>query len=138
MLIELGALAIALTGGAWALARRHRARLYDRQRQRLAVIRQTQAPELGLSRHGAPDFSQRVVRLLDFLPAELFQRLSAEIVRLQSAERTFVLAHKKGGTIAYETLIQQAPAVVAYYHAPELMGFFSSVVGTRLVPTPIA
>jgi len=137
MLIELGALAIALTGGAWGLARRHRARLYDRQRRRVAAIRQTQAPALGLGRHGVPDFSRRVVRLPDFLPAELFARLSAEVVRLQSAERTFVPAHKKGGTIAYETLIQKAPAVVAYYHAPELMGFFSSVVGTPVVPTPI-
>ena len=84
MLIELGALAVALTGGAWGLARRHRARLYDRQRRRIAAIRQTQAPALGLSRHGAPDFSRRVVRLHDFLPAELFARLDRTLEYLRT------------------------------------------------------
>src|SRR5262249_15028660 len=132
-----GAVPCPPAGGGGALPAGPGARLYDRQRRRVAAIRQTQAPALGLGRHGVPDFSRRVVRLRDFLPAELFARISAEVVRLQSAERTLVPAHKKGGTIAYETLIQQAPAVVAFYHAPELMGFFSSVVGTGVVPTPI-
>jgi hypothetical protein len=137
MLLEVGALGIVLAGGAWSVARRRRTRLYEAQRNRIAVIRQTHAQDLGLARHGVPDFAARLVRVPDFLPAAAFARLHADILRLQAAERSFVPAHKKGGTIAYETLITEAPSVVAYYQSPELMGFFSSVVRARVVPTPI-
>ena len=137
MLIELGALGIALTGGAWALARGRRACLYARQRQRLGEIQRTSAQDLGLERHGVPDFAKGLVRIPDFLPAQAFARLQTDIVGLQSAERSFVPTHKKGGTIAYETLIRQTPAIVAYYHSPQLMGFLSSIVGTAVAPTPI-
>jgi hypothetical protein len=137
MLLELGTLGAILTGGAWGLARRRRTRLYEEQGNRIAVIRQTHALDLGLQRHGAPDFAKRLVRVPDFLPAGVFARLRADVLELQMAERSFVPAHKKGGTIAYEALIAEAPTVVAYYQSPELMGFFSSVIRTQVSPTPI-
>jgi hypothetical protein len=137
MLLEVAALGIVAAGGTWGLALWQRARLYEGQRNRIAVIRQTHAQELGLARHAVPDFSRRLVRVPDFLPAGVFARLRGDILRLQMAERSFVPAHKKGGTIAYETLIAEAPSVVAYYHAPELMRFFSSVIQAEVSPTPV-
>jgi hypothetical protein len=137
MLLEVGVLGIVLAGSAWGIARWQRVRLYEGQRNHIAVVRQTHAQDLGLKRHGVPDFSRRLVRVPDFLPAGVFARLRADILQLQAAERSFVPTHKKGGTIAYETLIADAPSVVAYYHSPELMGFFFSVIGSRVWPTPV-
>jgi hypothetical protein len=48
-----------------------------------------------------------------------------------------VPAHKQGGTVAYETLIAAAPAIVACYHSAGLRDIVSRLVGTRLRPTPI-
>jgi hypothetical protein len=137
MLLELGALGIVLAGGTFGLARRRRGRLYEEQRNRIAVIRQTHGQDLGLARHAAPDFSRHLVRVPDFLPAGVFARLRDDILKLQAAERSFVPAHKKGGTIAYEALIERAPSVVAYYQSAELMGFFSSAVREDVSPTPV-
>jgi hypothetical protein len=137
MLLEVGAVGIVVIGGAWGVARRQRARLYDARRNRIAAIRQTHAQELGLARHGERDFSKHLVRIPDFLPAGAFARLRSDILQLQAAERSFVPAHKKGGTIAYEALIAEAPAVIAYYHSPELMAFFSSVIQAQVSPTPV-
>ena len=137
MLLEVGALGSVVLAGAWGLARLRRARLYETQRNRIAVIRRTHAQDLGLNRHAIPDFSTHLVRVPNFLPAAVFARLRADILHLQAAERSFVPAHKKGGTVAYETLIGEAPSVVAYYQSPELMDFFSAAVGATVSPTPL-
>jgi hypothetical protein len=137
MLLEFGTLGVVLAGSAWGIARWQRVRLYEGQRNRIAVVRQTHAQDLGLRRHGVPDFSKHLVQVPNFLPAGVFARLRADILQLQAAERSFVPVHKKGGTIAYETLIADAPSVVAYYHSPALMGFFSSAIGAAVSPTPV-
>ena len=46
-------------------------------------------------------------------------------------------AHKKGGTVAYETLIKHAPDLVALYHAPAFQGAISRIIGLYVRPTPI-
>jgi hypothetical protein len=48
-----------------------------------------------------------------------------------------VPTHKKGGTIAYETLIAAAPAIVGFYHAAAFEAFVSRLVGVPVRPTPI-
>ena len=73
----------------------------------------------------------------DFLPQQGFAILRAAIIRLLTYERSLVPAHKKGGTVAYETLITAAPAVVALYHSASLTEFVSRVVGARVHPTPL-
>lgn len=84
-----------------------------------------------------PDFGNRLAVLPAFLPAEVFEALRNEAENLIAPERSYIPTHKKGGTIAYETLITAAPQIVSFYHSPQLMKFVSRVVGVPLVPTPI-
>src|SRR5262245_66024040 len=56
---------------------------------------------------------------------------------MATPERSCVPSHKKGGTIAYETLIRSAPAIVALYHSHGPKDFISRLVGVHVVPTPI-
>ena len=51
------------------------------------------------------------------VPAVAFAALKADVERLASPERSFVPVHKKGGTIAYETLIASAPTI-AFWGSP--------------------
>jgi hypothetical protein len=52
-------------------------------------------------------------------------------------ERSFVPTHKKGGTAAYETLITDAPAIVAFYQSRDLKSLVSRLVGCTVQPTPL-
>ncbi len=91
------------------------------------------APE----QHAAPSFADHLVVIPNFLPAETFQQLHDEIVGFGQTERTYLPTHKQGGTIAYETLHQHAPKVVAFFNATYLRTLFSKLVGAILYPTPI-
>ncbi|HEX7127934.1 MAG TPA: 2OG-Fe(II) oxygenase, partial [Thermodesulfobacteriota bacterium] len=50
--------------------------------------------------------------------------------------RNYVPRHKKGGSVSAYTLAREAPAIVALYHAPALVGFLSAVSGQPLRPCP--
>jgi len=84
-----------------------------------------------------PGFEAGLAVMPDFLPAATFAALAGEAEQLASPERSFVPAHKQGGTVAYETLIAAAPAIVACYHSAGLRDIVSRLVGTPLRPTPI-
>jgi hypothetical protein len=138
MIGELMIGAGAVTAGGLTYARSRRGRLYRELEGRLASIAGLHAPDLGASRtREAPGFADRLVVVSDLLPAETLATLRAEAERLVGPERSFVPAHKKGGTIAYETLIEQAPAIVAFYHAADFQALISRLVGVRVQPTPI-
>ena len=51
----------------------------------------------------------------DVLPAQSFRELLAGIEGLSGTERSFLPTHKKGGTVAFDTLKAEAPALVASY-----------------------
>jgi 2OG-Fe(II) oxygenase superfamily len=128
----------AITAGGIAFARGRRAKLYRALAERIRRI--TGARRLALEeldRRAAPSFADRLARLDDFLPQESFAAVRTEAERLVGPERSFVPTHKKGATTAYETLIADAPALVALYHSPQLIGFVSRLVGTSVRPTPI-
>ncbi|MBV8564332.1 MAG: 2OG-Fe(II) oxygenase [Methylobacteriaceae bacterium] len=96
------------------------------------------APTMRAFAAGAvPQFDRRLISVRDFLPEDAFTRLREEVSRLVDTERSFVPAHKKGGTIAYETLIKSAPCAVALYHSRDFQRFLSGIVGEKLVPTPL-
>jgi hypothetical protein len=84
-----------------------------------------------------PSFEDRLAVVADLLPPEHLARIAAQIERLSSAERSYVPAHKKGGTIAYETLCTEAPAVVALYHSPPFHALLSRILGVAVKPTPL-
>src|ERR1700722_16794156 len=128
----------AVTAGGYAYARGRRAKLYRGLADRIAGIKRKAALDLeALRAHSVPDFADRLATQPDFLPAASFEAVKAEAERLVAPERSFVPAHKKGGTTAYETLIANAPAIVALYHSSELMDFVSRLVGVQVRPTPI-
>ena len=138
MIGELMIGAGAVTASGYTYARRRRVRLYRELEGRLARISAAHAPDLwAMRQREVPGFADRLAVVTDLLPAEAFATLRAEAERLVGPERSFVPTHKKGGTVAYETLIAAAPAIVALYHAADLKGFISRVVGVGVEATPI-
>jgi hypothetical protein len=133
--LMIGAGAAAAVG--FTYARRRRVSLYRDLEKRLARVVEA-APALdGLARRELPRFDDRFVTLPDVLPAQTFAALKAEAERLATPERSFVPTHKKGGTVAYETLIASAPAIVTLYHGKAFQDFISRLVGEAVQPTPI-
>jgi hypothetical protein len=132
--ILIGTTAATAGGFTYALRRRHR--LYHDFEGRISAI--AGAPELWPARErAAPCFADHLAVMPDLLPAETFARVRAEATRLVAPERSFVPNHKKGGTVAYETLIVSAPTIVALYHCAGFKDFISRVVGASVQPTPI-
>jgi hypothetical protein len=127
----------ALAGGL-VYARSKRAKLYGDLAARADKVAAADASEFASIRQQvAPSFQDRLAIVPDFLPEALFAKLHAATVQLLGSERSFVPAHKKGGTIAYETLIAAAPFAVGLYRSIGMTEFVSRVVGARVYPTPI-
>ena len=72
-----------------------------------------------------------------WLPAALVARMLVEVERVRPAiHRNAVPRHKKGGSVGYYTLIEQAPTILAVYRAPAFIEFLRAVTGERLQPCP--
>ena len=131
----------AFATGGFVYAKSRRARLYRELTDRIAQVSQAHEPDwAAVGSDRLPDFADRLAVVPDFLPARGFAALAAEAERLAAPERSFVPTHKKGGTVAYETLIASAPAIVAFYHAADVQDFISRLVGVRvsgLVPVAV-
>lgn len=91
-----------------------------------------------VNRSDLPGFDSRLARLRVALDNDTFQAVRDEIVALVKTERSYLPSHKKGGTVAYETLICEAPKTVALYQSAWLSGMLSEIVGEKLQPTPLA
>jgi len=137
MLFEVAATTGALaTGGALGLAYKRSAH-YGRLGRELDQARPALKGVEAIETRPAPDFSQLFASQTDFLPEPVFAELRDQIETLVQHERSFIPTHKKGGTVAYETIIARAPKVASLYHSPALAGFVSRVVGVRVEPTPL-
>jgi hypothetical protein len=138
MLLELVAgTGLALAGGL-AYARTRRRALYRDLGGRLASI-DVSSPagnKLGEDR-ALPSFAERLAVLPRFLSDHTFAGLKREALRLVGPERSYLPTHKKGGTVAYETVIAAAPAIAAFYHSPALQEFVSRLVAAEVRPTPL-
>jgi hypothetical protein len=84
-----------------------------------------------------PSFAQHLATLDNVLPPDEFSHLVQEVEELVQTERSYLPTHKKGGTVAYETLERKAPALVELYRSQALQAFVSEIVKLRLVPTPM-
>jgi 2OG-Fe(II) oxygenase superfamily len=134
--LVIGAGAAAAVG--FGYARRRRRTLYHDHECRVARAVAARGLVPGdLAERALPGFDDRFVTLPDLLPQPTFEVLKAEAQSLVAPERSFVPAHKKGGTVAYETLIEAAPAIVALYHSEGFRNFISRVAGVAVQPTPI-
>jgi hypothetical protein len=124
---------------ALSALRLRRVRLYRSLDRRLAEIKAASASvePVEWCDRALPAFDERLAVLPAVLPPEQITRIAREIDRLSASERSYVPAHKKGGTIAYETLCAETPAVVALYNSPRLHALLSRIIGADVVPTPL-
>jgi hypothetical protein len=118
--------------------RSSRVALYRDLGQRQTGLRTVAATLLPpLARQDVPAFDDRLVTVSNVLPEAVFSCIRDDIEAMSDSERSYLPTHKKGGTIAYETLVSGAPSVVALYLSPELGAFVSRIVGIRVEPTPL-
>lgn len=130
--------ALLATAGAMAFVRGRRGRLYKRLDEQIQRIRGLVGFDLREAvARPIPSFKDRLAVLPAFLPLAVFEALRREAESLVLPERSYVPTHKKGGTIAYETLIQAAPQIVSLYHSTVMMKFVAEIVGETLIPTPL-
>ena len=120
---------------AWSTRARHYRRLGRFQAE--AAVRSGDFAVVGPANIGLPLFEQRLAVLEKPLREGDFRAIAAEVDQLSRTERSFVPTHKKGGTVAYETLCETAPRIVALYQSAALRNLISGIVGARVVPTPL-
>jgi hypothetical protein len=84
-----------------------------------------------------PSFAERLSTLDNVLPSDEFSRLVEDVEKLVETERSYLPAHKKGGTVAYETLKRRAPRLVELYRSRDLQGLVSDIVKLEIGPTPL-
>lgn len=138
-LIGTGIAATLLATATLAYLRSGRMRLYRElgSRQQLIAGRASGIHVAAEGRTQLPDFGQRLAELDQALPQDEFERLTAEVEKIVSTERSYLPTHKKGGTVAYETLCNSAPEIVAIYLSPHMQALVSSIVGAKVEPTPL-
>lgn len=136
MLLEMTVGASAAMAGGFAYAKGKRNRLYRRLADRTAAISSANPIAVAAQGRALPSFADRLAVITNVLEQASFERVRAEAERHAAAERSYVPAHKKGGTVAYETLIESSPSIVALYHAPALKAIISGLCGAGVVPTP--
>ncbi|MFO0994688.1 MAG: 2OG-Fe(II) oxygenase [Hyphomicrobiales bacterium] len=84
-----------------------------------------------------PSFGQRFAVADSILQEASWRSVRAAIDTLVDTERSYLPAHKKGGTVAYETLAQKAPAIVALYRSEAFRDLISQITGVTVEPTPL-
>jgi hypothetical protein len=138
MITESLLVLLAAGVGGIAYARSRRSVLYRSLESRIGAITASTQVDLGTAlQRPLPDFDDRLVRLADIFPASTLEELRRQAVSLMRPERSYIPTHKKGGTVAYESLFEVAPLIVALYHAEEMQTLISRIVGARVRPTPV-
>ena len=77
------------------------------------------------------------IHLEQWLPASVVARMVAEVDRVRpQIHRNYIPRHKKGGSVSYYTLVEQAPTILALYRAPAFIRLLSTLTGRALQPCP--
>ena len=88
-------------------------------------------------RTAIPSFESKLATLDTVLAADVFAQIAAEVAALIETERSYLPAHKKGGTVAYSVLREKAPALVSHYHSATMRLLVSRIVDVEVRPTPL-
>jgi alkylated DNA repair dioxygenase AlkB len=73
----------------------------------------------------------------DFLPSEVLSRWEVELERIKPhIHRNYLPGHKKGGSVAYQTVNALAPSITSLYHSAPLLAFFRRVVSAEINECP--
>lgn len=79
------------------------------------------------------------VHLPQCFPPSVVEALVAEVERVRPAiHRSYIPRHKKGGSVSYYTLAEQAPATIALYRSPAFRELLAYVTGRQLETCPAA
>ena len=77
------------------------------------------------------------VYLERWLPTALVERMVAEVEAVRPGiNRSYIPRHKKGGSVSFYSLLEQAPTIVALYRSPAFIEFLARVTGQRLQACP--
>lgn len=133
------ALALILAGGVIFLVPRlwRRAAHYAGLSRLIAQLPPPPSSIDAIGLRPVPDFGARLAVMNDFLPDDILSEVRSQAERLTSPERNYIPTHKKGGTIAYETIIERAPRLAAFYQSRAMTDFVSRIVGVAVKPTPL-
>jgi 2-oxoglutarate-Fe(II)-dependent oxygenase superfamily protein len=73
----------------------------------------------------------------DFLSSEVLARWAIELEALKPhIHRSYLPGHKKGGSVAYDTVRTLAPSITGVYHSAALLGFLRRVAGAEMNECP--
>ena len=73
----------------------------------------------------------------EFLPREVLNRWEVELETLKPhVHRNYLPGHKRGGSVAYETVNALAPSITGVYHSASLLGFVRRLVGAEMNECP--
>lgn len=138
MITEALLVATAAVSSGFIWARSRRSRLYRQLESRIETLPGEVRLDLGnLMQQPSSGFAKRLVVIPEALPEATVAQLCSEAQHLVRPERTYIPIHKKGGTVAYETLFQEAPSIVALYHSQVMRDAVSRIVGEAVRPTPV-
>jgi len=94
------------------------------------------AQDLTALRHKYVDQDEFVV-LEDFLPPAVLEEWEAQLPALiPQIHRNYLPGHKKGGSVAYDTVASVAPAITGVYHSEALLGFLRRIAGAEMQECP--
>ncbi len=70
-------------------------------------------------------------------PESVVAPMIDEVQRVRGAiNRNYIPRHKKGGSVSYYTLREQAPAILTLYRSPAFLAFLRAVTGSAADPCP--
>jgi len=73
----------------------------------------------------------------DFLPASVLEQWEGHLPSLvPQIHRNYLPGHKKGGSVAYDTVHSVAPAITDVYHSPRLLQFLRRIAGAEMQECP--
>lgn len=83
-------------------------------------------------------YAQDEFLILDnFLPSEIMAQWDAQLPALRPhLHRSFIPKHKKGGSVAYDTVRELAPAMNAVYQSPALLGLLKHITDAEMQECP--
>lgn len=120
------------------LLRKKRALLYRRLARKCEQLSSETLPgDVPFQSRPLPRFDTRLAVVADALPPSTFAIVASEANGLAHPERSYIPRHKKGGTVAYETMFDAAPALVRLYHSAAMQRLVSRIVGVPVQPTPL-
>lgn len=140
MLTETVLVVLITASATMVYVRARRKALYAGLRDAQArVVAAYPAPRLRVASATPCRVDEAPVTVDGVLEPEDLAQIRADAERVVGVERSYLPAHKKGGTIAYETLNQTAPRIVALYLSHELHRLVGDLTGERgrIQPTPI-